>query len=73
VVIGFGVNIGSNNPSYNVYTDYVNFNGTTYDFVYTNVPSDKDQCKKDGYQTLTDGDGNTFENQGQCVSYFNHQ
>ncbi len=32
VVIGFGVNIGSNNPSYDVYTDGVVFNETTYDF-----------------------------------------
>lgn len=32
VVVGFGVNIGSNNPGYNVYADLVNFNGTTYDF-----------------------------------------
>jgi hypothetical protein len=32
VVIGFGVNIGSNNPLYDVYTDLFNFNGTTYNF-----------------------------------------
>jgi hypothetical protein len=32
VVIGFGVNIGSNNPSYDVETDLVSFNGTAYDF-----------------------------------------
>jgi len=32
VVAGFGVNIGSNNPSYNVLTDLVNFNGDVYDF-----------------------------------------
>jgi hypothetical protein len=32
VVIGFGVNIGSNNPSYVVRTDLFNFNGTTYNF-----------------------------------------
>jgi len=31
-VLGFGVNIGSYNPSYNVETDLVNFNGTVYDF-----------------------------------------
>lgn len=33
----------------------------------------KDACKKGGYQNLTDANGNTFRNQGQCVSYFNHQ
>lgn len=32
MVIGFGVNIGSNNPSYDVETDLFNFNGTVYDF-----------------------------------------
>lgn len=32
VVIGYGVNVGSNNPSYNVETDGFIFNDTTYDF-----------------------------------------
>lgn len=32
VVIGYGVNVGSNNPSYDVETDLFNFNGTVYDF-----------------------------------------
>ncbi|MES2986051.1 MAG: hypothetical protein V4686_02905 [Patescibacteria group bacterium] len=32
VVVGFGVNIGSNNPEFDVYTDGVVFNDTTYDF-----------------------------------------
>lgn len=26
-------------------------------------------CKQGGWQTLTDANGNTFKNQGQCVSY----
>lgn len=72
VAVAFGVNIGSNNPSYDVYSDLVNFNGTVYDFVYTNVPTSKDACKKNGYQNFTDGDGNAFKNQGECVSYTNH-
>jgi len=71
VVIGYGVNIGSNNPSYNVETDLVNFNGTTYDFQTTKVPTNKDQCKKDGYLGYTDGSAVTFKNQGSCVSYVN--
>jgi hypothetical protein len=33
----------------------------------------KDACKKGGWQTLTDSNGQSFKNQGQCVSYFNHQ
>lgn len=32
-------------------------------------PTNKDQCKKDGWKTFDDP---TFKNQGQCVSYFNH-
>ena len=73
VVVGFGVNIGSNNPSYNVETDLVNFNGTVYNFEPFLVVSDKDQCKDDGWQNLRDASGNSFKNQGQCVSYTNHQ
>jgi hypothetical protein len=40
VVLGFGVNIGSNNPSYNVNTDGVVFNGTTYDFELATTSAD---------------------------------
>ena len=71
VVAGFGVNIGSNNASYNVETDLVNFNGTTYDFQVAQVPTNKDQCKKDGYKVLTDDSAVAFKNQGSCISYFN--
>jgi hypothetical protein len=70
VVIGFGVNIGTYNPSYVVETDGVDFNGTTYNFQTT--PLSKDDCKNGGWQNLTDGSGQPFPNQGQCVSYFNH-
>lgn len=73
VVLGFGVNIGSYNPNYVVETDAVDFNGTTYNFELTNTPTSKEQCKNGGYQNLTDDNGNAFPNQGQCVSYFNHQ
>lgn len=69
VVVGFGVNIGSNNPSYNVLADLVDFNGTTYDFGLFEEAKDKDQCKKGGWQTITDANGNHFKNQGDCVSY----
>ncbi len=71
VAVGFGVNIGSNNPSYNVETDLVNFNGTTYNFEPYAVASDKDSCKKDGWMNTTDQNGNGFRNQGQCVSWTN--
>jgi hypothetical protein len=73
VVIGFGVNIGTNNPGYDVRTDGFDFNGTTYDFQLTNPPTSKDECKEGGFANLTDADGNAFRNQGQCVSFFEHQ
>lgn len=71
VAIGFGVNVGSNNPSYDVEADLVNFNGTTYNFEPFKTASNKDECKKDGYKTLTDQNGQPFKNQGQCVSWTN--
>ena len=35
------------------------------------VPSDKNQCKKDGWQNMRRTDGTEFRNQGQCVKYVN--
>lgn len=37
--------------------------------VVVGPPTNKDQCKKDGWKTFNNP---TFKNQGQCVSYFNH-
>jgi len=74
-VVGFGVNIGSNNPSYDVEADLVNFNGTVYNFepfvtpAPPTVATDKDQCKNDGWKTVVAADGKSFKNQGDCVSY----
>lgn len=71
VVAGFGVNIGSFNPSYNVYTDMVNFNGTSYDFEPYEVATNKDQCKSGGYLNVKRADGSPFKNQGDCIQYVN--
>jgi hypothetical protein len=73
VVTSFGVNVGTYNLNYNVETDGVTFNDVTYDFEVTNTPESKDACKNNGYKDLTDSDGNSFRNQGQCVSYFASQ
>jgi len=51
-VIGMGVNIGSNNPSYNVETDAFAFNGTTYDFEPFTAPTASAQTS----QTVLPGD-----------------
>jgi hypothetical protein len=68
VTIGFGVNVGSNNPSYVVEADGVSFNGTVYDFEVANPPASKDACKDGGWMSLTDANGAAFANQGQCVA-----
>ena len=57
--------------SYNVETDLVTFNGTTYDFEPFAVASDRDACKNGGWQTLTRADGSSFKNQGDCIQYVN--
>ena len=69
VVVQYGVNVGSNNPGYVVNTDAFNFNGTVYNFELFNTPQDKDQCKGGGWMNLTDNNGSSFKNQGDCVSY----
>ena len=71
VAVKFGVNIGSNNPSYNVETDLVQFNDTTYDFEPYEVATDKDQCKKGGWEDVKRNNGSSFKNQGDCVQYVN--
>jgi len=71
VVVGFGVNVGTFNPSYNVYTDLFQFNDTTYDFEPYEVATNKDQCKNGGYLTVKRNDGSGFKNQGDCVQYAN--
>lgn len=36
------------------------------------VAGDKEDCKNDGWKTLFKQDGTPFENQGQCIQYFNN-
>jgi len=67
VAVGFGVNIGSFNPSYNVESDLVQFNETIYDFEVYSTPTDPDDCKKGGWSTFNPPTG-PYKNQGQCVS-----
>ncbi len=72
VVFRFGVNIGTYNPSYNVEADLVDFNGTTYNFEPYVVPTNKNECKNDGWQNLSSSDGKSFKNKGNCVSWVEH-
>jgi hypothetical protein len=68
VVVGFGVNVGTYNPGYNVETDAVVFSDATYDFEATEPltsPATKEECKDGGWQTFNPA----FRNQGECVSF----
>lgn len=54
-----------------ILVDNVAVNSDLYTFE-PNTPTSKDECKDNGWQGLEDANGNPFKNQGQCVSYFNH-
>lgn len=69
VVAAFGVNVGSNNPSYDVEADLVDFNGTTYNFEPFAAVTNKDACKDGGWMKQVDAHDNGFKNQGDCVSF----
>ena len=71
VVIGFGVNVGTYNPNYDVETDLVDFDGTSYDFEQDVTASSADQCKDNGWNTVARADGTAFAKQGDCVQYVN--
>jgi len=71
VVIGFGVNVGTYNPNYDVETDLVDFDGTSYDFEQDVTASSVDQCKGDGWDSVARANGTAFANQGDCLQYVN--
>jgi hypothetical protein len=68
VLGGYGVNQGSGNPGLISAVDALKIANVTYDFEPTLVPTSKDACKNGGFQTFHRP---AFENQGQCVSFFN--
>jgi hypothetical protein len=68
-VVAFGVNVGSNNPEYDIRVDGVQFNDTIYDFEAWTVPTEMQQCKGMGWRNVRYPDGTSFRNQGQCVSF----
>jgi hypothetical protein len=70
-----GVSVGTYNTDYTIDVDGIELNGTTYNFERSSgniEPTNKDDCKKDGWKMLKNVDGRMFKNQGQCVSYTNH-
>lgn len=53
----------------NGFLDEVSVADVTYDFEPFEVVATKDACKKGGWMNLTDNEGNSFKNQGDCVSF----
>jgi hypothetical protein len=51
-----------------VLVDNVQINSDTVTF---DQPQNKDECKNDGWMTLTRADGSGFKNQGDCIQYVN--
>lgn len=56
----------STGVTYEPWLNSSNLNGAC---IGINVVTNKDQCKNDGWQLLTDANGKTFKNQGDCVSF----
>jgi hypothetical protein len=68
IVLYYGLNQGTGNPGIVSGVDAVSFGDTTYDFENDTVyPSNKDECKNDGWKTRF-AEAN-FKNQGECVSF----
>jgi hypothetical protein len=40
---------------------------------YAQTPQSTSDCKNDGWQNFVDNQGHPFNNQGDCVSFVNHQ
>jgi hypothetical protein len=51
----------------NVLVDNITINS---DVITFDAAASADSCKKGGWETMTDSNGNTFKNQGDCVSFF---
>ena len=70
---GVGVNQGSGNPALVAASDAFVFGvggtTTTYDFEPYVTATTRDACRNDGWESVTRGDGTSFRNQGDCVSY----
>lgn len=47
------------------------FDWTRFDVIPLPVPTEKDQCKDDGWKELYRSDGSPFMNQGDCIQYVN--
>lgn len=73
ILAGFGVNQGSGSGGLVAATDALtigyNGNSWTYNFEPFRSPSNKDDCKDGGWETMRKADGSPFKNQGECIKY----
>ncbi|MGB4967503.1 MAG: hypothetical protein WBO35_04855 [Candidatus Saccharimonadales bacterium] len=70
-LMGVALNVGTYNPGYTVNVDAVTLGDVVYDFQrQSEVSKLKDECKDGGWKELQTAEGQTFKNQGGCVSYF---
>jgi hypothetical protein len=67
------LNAGANTLEFDVNNCGGGPNPTGVDYTatasYTLAPIATDDCKNGGWQNLTDRNGRSFKNQGDCVSY----
>lgn len=71
-VVSIGLGTGDYNSPWTVQADNLVVNDTTYNFenkMPTVTLTSKNQCKGDGWQSVSATDGSSFKNQGSCVSY----
>lgn len=71
-VVSLGLGTGDFNSPWVVQADNLVLNTTAYNFENETsrvVVTSKDQCKDNGWKNVTDANGHTFKNQGDCVSF----
>jgi hypothetical protein len=76
-VVNGSIMVGSNSPKTVTSFTYANDSdfGDGYTVFFGLVqplgPTNKDQCKNEGWQSLVRNDGTPFKNQGDCIQYVN--
>ncbi|RWZ78555.1 MAG: hypothetical protein EOT05_02285 [Candidatus Microsaccharimonas sossegonensis] len=68
-VLGYGLNVGSNNPGYDTEADNFTFNGTTYDFAYTTLSAPTNLKPVDNSYTNNSSFDNTWNAVTGAVKY----
>ncbi|MDB5159897.1 MAG: hypothetical protein JWO99_160 [Candidatus Saccharibacteria bacterium] len=69
VVLGYGLNVGSNNPGYDTEADNFTFNDTTYNFDYTSLSAPTNLKPVDNAYTSDPSFDNTWDAVAGAVKY----